>query len=98
MGSDPGYVVYRPLLFFNTVMGFVYVFAAVIAWQHVKKGMILAAVIWVINLIVLVAIYYLYSSGGSVAVDSVRAMTLRTTVWFLLLVGFAWLSKKQNPE
>jgi hypothetical protein len=96
LGSDPGYVVYRPLLIYNTLMGIVYVVAGVVAWRHIKKGMILAAVIFALNLFVLVSIYYLYSKGDAIAVDSLRAMTLRTSIWLMLLIGFGWLSYRRK--
>ena len=34
LGSDPGYIVFRPLLIYNTAMGIVYVAAAIIAWRN----------------------------------------------------------------
>ena len=80
LSSDPGYIVYRPLLIYNAVMGIVYVSAGIIALQNVKQGMYVAAVIFALNLVVLSAIYYLYTEGSSIAIDSLRAMTLRTAV------------------
>ncbi|MBL1143032.1 MAG: hypothetical protein HND53_13465 [Proteobacteria bacterium] len=92
LGSDPGYIVYRPLLFYNTVMGIAYVSAGIIALRNVKQGMYIAAVIFSLNLIVLIAIYYLYTGGSPIAINSLRAMTLRTVVWLALFIGFRWLS------
>ena len=96
LGSDPGYVVYRPLLIYNTIMGIAYVAAGIIAWRSLKQGMYAAAIIFVLNLIVLTAIYFLYTEGGSVAVDSLRAMSLRTAVWFTLFAGFWWLCRNSE--
>ena len=98
LGSDPGYIVFRPLLIYNTTMGIVYVAAGIIAWRNIKQGMYVAAAIFVLNLIVLTAIFFLYREGSSIAVDSLRAMSLRTVVWFALFSGFWWLcrSKKNN--
>lgn len=100
LGSDPGYIVYRPLLMYNAVMGAAYLLAGIAALRNVKHGMYAAAVIFLLNLIVLIVIYYLHAEGGSIAVDSLRAMTLRTTVWLVLLSGFGWLSykNKNNTE
>lgn len=91
LGSDPGYIVYRPLLIYNTVMGIFYILAGSVALHSVKKGMLAAALIFFLNLLVLLAIYSLYQEGGAVAIDSLRAMTLRTAVWLLLFAGFAGL-------
>ena len=96
LGSDPGYIVFRPLLIFNTVMGVVYVLAGVIAWRNLKQGMYMAAAIFVLNLVVLAAIYFLYTEGSSIAVDSLRAMSLRTTVWLALFAGLGWLSRRRK--
>ncbi|RLA41424.1 MAG: hypothetical protein DRR06_15965 [Gammaproteobacteria bacterium] len=96
LGSDPGYIVFRPLLIYNTAMGIVYVSAGVIAWRNLKQGMYVAAAIFVLNLIVLTAIYFLYTEGGSIAVDSLRAMSLRTIVWLALFAGLGWLSRSNK--
>ena len=93
-GSDPGYVVFFPLLVYNTVMGFAYVGAGAFIWRNLQRGRNAAAAIFVLNLLVLVAIWILYSSGAAVAVESLRAMTLRTTVWLALSGGLAWLGRR----
>jgi len=89
-GADPGYVVFRPLLLFNTAMGFAYVGAGALAWRSLDRGTRAAAAIVVLNLFVLGAIGYLYSRGSAVAIESLRAMTLRTGVWLALFLGLAW--------
>jgi len=95
LGSDPGYIVYQPLLIFNTAMGIVYVSAAVIAWRNIKQGMYVAAIIFVLNLAMLAVIYFLYTKGSSIAVESLRAISFRTTVWLALFTGLWWLSRKK---
>jgi hypothetical protein len=96
VGSDPGYIVFRPLLIYNTAMGIVYVAAGIIAWRSVDQGKYASATIFVLNFVVLGAIYYLYTVGSAVAVDSLRAMILRTVVWFALFIGFAWMSRRNH--
>ena len=96
LGSDPGYIVFRPLLIYNAVMGIVYVAAGIIAWRNIKQGMYVAAAIFFLNLIVLAAIFFLYTEGNSIAVDSLRAMSLRTFVWFVLFAGFLWLYRSNK--
>ncbi len=93
-GSDPGYIVFLPLLVYNTVMGFIYIGVGIVAWRNVYSGRNGAAAVFLLNLLVLATIWLLYNSGGAVAIDSLRAMTLRTAVWLLLFVGLFWLSRR----
>lgn len=92
-GRDPGYIVFRPLLIFNTAMGLVYVAAGVVAWRDAGRGARAAGVIFVANLVVFGIIAWLYATGAAVAVDSVRAMTLRTGVWLALFAGLRWVAR-----
>ena len=96
LGLDPGYIVFRPLLIYNTLMGIVYVAAGVTAWRNIKQGKNLAAAVFVLNFVVLTAIYFLYTEGSSIAVESLRAMSLRTIVWLALFAGLGWLSRKNK--
>lgn len=91
LGFDPGYVVFRPLLVYNTTMGAAYVAAGVIIGRSVIRGRSAAGAIFLLNLLVLVGIILVYRSGGAVAVDSLRAMTLRTAVWLALFLVTLWL-------
>lgn len=95
MGSDPGYLVFRPLLIYNFVMGFAYMATGATIWRSVPRGRYAAGVIFALNLLVLLAIILLYRGGGSVAVDSLRAMTLRTVVWLLLFLAMVWLVRSR---
>lgn len=98
LGSDPGYIVFRPLLIYNSIMGGVYVMAGIIAWRNIKPGTFMAATIFVLNLVVLAVIYFLYSKGTAIAVDSIRAMSLRTVVWLALFAGLGWLRYMSNKS
>ncbi|MCC7042951.1 MAG: hypothetical protein IT183_03770 [Acidobacteria bacterium] len=80
-GSDPGYVVFRPLLIFNTIMGFVYVVAGVQIWRDERRGRLWAHGVTLVNLVVLLVITALYVGGWSIAIDSLVAMTVRTLAW-----------------
>jgi hypothetical protein len=95
-GYDPGYIVFRPLLIYNTAMGIVYITAGIIAWHNPKQGKYAATIIFVLNSLALAAVYYLYAKGSAIAVDSLRAMTLRTVVWLALFVGLALISRRTN--
>ncbi len=95
LGSDPGYEVFRPLLIYNTTMGVAYLAAGLTVWRSVNAGRNAAGAICLLNLLVLVGILVIYRRGGAVAVDSLRAMTLRTVVWLVLFLGASWLVRSR---
>ena len=95
LGSDPGYIVFRPLLIYNATMGLAYVAAGVLIWRSLGPGRYAAGAIFLLNLIVLLGIIALYRSGGAVAVDSLRAMTLRTVVWLVLFATATWVGRSR---
>ena len=95
-GSNPGYIVFRPLLIYNTAMGIAYVATGVIAWRNLDQGKYAAATIFVLNLLVLGVIGYLYAAGGAVAIESVRAMIFRTVAWLALFLGMVWINHKNH--
>ncbi|MGE0875134.1 MAG: hypothetical protein AB7O31_10750 [Burkholderiales bacterium] len=94
-GTDPGYVVFLPLLIYNTVMGFAYVAVGAISWRSLDRGKRGAFAIFALNLVVLAATGIAHASGGEVAIDSVRAMTLRTVVWLAIFSGLWWLGRRR---
>lgn len=94
LGSDPGYVVFRPLLVYNTVMGLVYVGAGAVIWSDLAKGRWSAGAIALLNLAVLVAVFVIHQTDGDVALQSVRAMTLRTVVWLVVFLMTSWLHRR----
>lgn len=93
-GSDPGYQVFQPLLVYNTAMGVVYLAAAVTIWRSLTGGRYAAGAIFLINLLVVAGIVVLYRGGAAVAVDSLRAMTLRTVVWLILFLTIAHIARR----
>jgi hypothetical protein len=91
LGRDPGYIVYRPLLLFNTAMGFAYVYAAWQAWMRSTVGRTAAGAVFAANAAMLLWIVYQFRTRAEVvAMDSVRAITLRTVVWLVLWAVLAW--------
>lgn len=98
LGADPGYHVFHPLLIYNTVMGVVYIAAGLVAWFSVRQGGKVAAAIFALNLVVLAVIAWLYVSGEPVAIESVRAMILRTGLWLVLAIGLVWLDRRARPD
>ena len=95
-GSDPGYNVFRPLLIYNTAMGFAYFATGILIWRNFNCGKYAAGIILLLNILVLGAIGYIYVSGNDVAFESIRAMTFRTTIWLVLFIGLMWLSHKNK--
>lgn len=95
-GRDAGYLVYRPLLIFNTVMGVGYLITGIVAWRRASSGRNAAAVILALNLLVLGRVAFLYRTSAVVASDSIRAMILRSAVWFALLLALVWASRKSR--
>lgn len=94
LGADPGYMVFLPLLVYNTAMGAAYVAAGIAIWRNPVAGRKAAGVIFLLNLLVFAAILILHRVGGPVAIDSVRAMTLRTGVWLALFLGANWIARR----
>lgn len=95
-GADPGYVVFRPLLIYNTAMGAAYVAAGIVMWRSPAQGRQAAATVFSLNLIALGAVSYLSAAGGAVAIDSVRAMVFRTAVWLVLFLGLRWMCRSNS--
>lgn len=97
-GADPGYVVFRPLLVYNVVMGGVCALAGVLIGRGAAVGKWLAGGIAGLNALVLAGIAWLHASGGAVAVESVRAMAFRTGVWVLLFGGVVCLARRRPAD
>ncbi len=95
-GADPGYVVYQPLLLYNTGMGLAYVGTAFLIWRHLPRAMPASLAIFCLNLLVLIGVGYLLHAGQGVAEQSFQAMVLRTGVWLALMVGVAALVKRRG--
>ena len=96
LGSDPGYVVFRPLLIYNTIMGVAYLAAGITIWRSLIPGKYAAGAIFLLNILVLLGIILVYRSGGAVAVDSLGAMTFRTVVWLVLFLVVSWLGRSRT--
>jgi hypothetical protein len=94
LGSDPGYVVFMPLLIFNHIMGVCYLIAGYLIWRNSQQGKMGALVVFLLNLIVLLTIFVVYLKGSGVATDSLGAMTFRTIVWLLIFISFKNIRKK----
>ncbi len=93
LGADPGYVVFRPLLIYNTTMGVAYLAAGITIWRGFVVARYAAGAIFGLNLLVLLGITLLHRNGDDVAVDSLRAMSLRTVVWLVLFLAVSWRAR-----
>ncbi len=96
LGADPGYLVFRPLLVYNTLMGVAYVAAGALIWRDAPGAAFVAGAVFALNLVVLLGVVVLHRSGEAVAVDSVRAMTFRTVVWLVLFLGATWTGRAEE--
>lgn len=97
-GRDTGYLVYRPLLIFNTAMGVAYAAAAVLIWRDLVRGRLAATVILALNLAMLGLVVYLFRTSDVVAVDSVRAMIFRSAVWLLIFGVLVWIGRRREQS
>ncbi|MEB2283312.1 MAG: hypothetical protein B6D46_06070 [Polyangiaceae bacterium UTPRO1] len=97
LGFDPGYVVFRPLLLYNTAMGIAYLTTGVLIWRRLAWGRFGAGAIFFLNLVVLAGIIAVFRSGGAVAVESLRAMSFRTIVWLALYLATTRLDRRRAP-
>lgn len=93
-----GYHVVQPVLLFNTVMGFVYIAAAVATIRDLDLGWRLAFAIGLVNAVVLVAVSLYRAAGGTVAAETLAAMVVRTAVWFGIFGLLSWHRAPQPPR
>lgn len=97
-GIDPGYQVFVPLLVYNTVMGVSYAVVGFAIWRSPRLGRAGAHTICILNVVVLITIVLMYSTGGAVAVDSLQAMSFRTAVWMALYLATAWMVRSPADD
>lgn len=95
-GANPGYIVFRPLLLFNTLMGVLYVVAGLVTWKNVSRGKLIAAIILVLNFSVLLIVIYLYFKSNLIATQSLSAITFRSVAWLLIFFGLYKADQQQN--
>jgi hypothetical protein len=97
-GADPGYVVFLPLVMYNTAMGAAYVAAGAIALRASRGAAFAAGAIAVLNGVVCGAVIYLRTHAPDVvAAESVTAMSFRTVVWALFWIGLWFGSASRRP-
>ncbi len=89
LGSNPGYVVFLPLVLFNTTMGLLYIVSGIVAWKIPMLGKVMAGGVFLLNLTVLVIISFLYITVSDIALQSLGAMLFRCIVWLTIYFGLA---------
>jgi hypothetical protein len=84
LGKDPGYYVINWLLLYNYTVGILTVFlAAPLIWTNNRFA--LPAAIGIFSIHALVMVILLAGYRDVVAIDSIVAMTIRITVWLIIL-------------
>jgi hypothetical protein len=83
---EAGYEVVRPVLLFNTLMGFVYLGAALLIARDLERGRLAALAITLMNLVVLALIVARRVAGGVVADETLVAMTARLVIWAAIAI------------
>lgn len=95
-GSNPGYIVFLPLVIFNTVMGFVYILTGIVIWQNFSRAKAIAGIVFLLNLFMLITIGCLYMYGTDIATKSLGAISFRTVVWLIIYLGLLREVNKQS--
>lgn len=93
--SQPDYIVFTPLLVYNVIMGVIGVLGGVLLWVNHRRALTLVTTIAVVHFFVLLLIGVVYLLSGTVALDSIQAMILRSLIWVFLAV-ITWRNRKSD--
>lgn len=94
LGNDPGYYVINWLPLYNYTIGVLTIFiTAILIWVNSRLAKPAAIATFSINAIVMLILQTAYR--GIVAPDSIQAMTLRLTVWVIILALMFFQSRKK---
>lgn len=91
--SQPEYLVLRSLLIYNVIMGVAGFIVGILIWSYHRRALMFATIVAAMHLAVLLGIEVLFYSSGSVAMDSVKAMIVRSAIW-LAVVWAVWKANK----
>ena len=95
MGSDPGYYVINWLPLYNYTIGILSLFVvAPLIWKNSKLAIPAAIGTFSFHALVMLIIQTVYR--GIVAPDSIKAMTVRLTVWLIILSLMFFQSRKNK--
>ncbi len=94
-GASPGYLVFLPLVIFNSAMGFAYILTGIVIWKNSIRGKTMTGIVFLLNFGMLIIISYLYWTGSDIASQSLAAISFRTIVWLIIYVSLAKVVSKQ---
>lgn len=80
--STPAYTVFAPLLIYNILMGLAGFYVALTIWKNEMHARKYSLIVFVMHLTVFFISAIIYSTSDLVALDSVKAMALRSLIWF----------------
>lgn len=86
---DAGYEVVRPVLWFNALMGVAYVATAILIARDLERGWMASIAVAAANVAVLLGIVVLSASGGTVAPETMAAMSVRAAVWVAIVLALS---------
>lgn len=96
LGKDPGYYVIGWLLVYNFAAGVLTAaVTAVLIWRASKYARPAAVITLAAHALVMVILQTAYR--GVVAVDSIRAMTIRIVVW-LVILGLMLVQRRKDKR
>lgn len=94
LGNDPGYYVINWLPIYNYTAGILSVFiSAILIWTNHKLSAWVAFGTLIIHSLVMIILQTAYRNV--VAPDSIMAMTIRISVWVIIL-GLIWVQTRKN--
>ena len=95
LGNDPGYYVINWVPVYNYTMGILTVFiTAILIWRASKLAWFAAITTFSLHTLVMIILQTVHRDV--VAVDSIRAMTIRMIVWAIILVLMFAQSQKDK--
>lgn len=95
LGNDPGYYVINWVLIYNYTAGILTVFiTAILIWRGSKLAWFAAITTFSLHTLVMIILQTVHRDV--VAVDSIRAMTIRMIAWAIILVLMFAQSQKDK--
>ncbi|MDD3720946.1 MAG: hypothetical protein PHW92_00465 [Lutibacter sp.] len=81
--NTPNYNVLNWLVIYNIILGFISIIVAILIWEKNKSVRRLIPVILVLHVLILA---FLYFFSKEVAVESIKAMGFRVSIWIAILL------------
>lgn len=80
----PGYVVIRALLYYNIMFSVFGLVAIIALWVKTQWSLHLSVIIVISHAMVLILVAVFHFVNGTFAIDSVRAMIIRSLLWIVI--------------